>query len=133
MIETGMLYIGIGKRKTSVAKVFLKEGSGIIKVNNKSFEDFFSGVGEERELLKNPFILVNVSNKYDLDVKVNGGGISSQMDAIRLAIAKALCTINNDYRQIFNENLLLRRDSRIKERRKYGLKKARKASQYSKR
>ena len=91
MIETGMLYTGIGKRKTSVAKVFLKEGSGIIKVNNKSFEDFFSGVGEERELLKNPFILVNVSNKYDLDVKVNGGGISSQMDAIRLAIAKALC------------------------------------------
>lgn len=128
-----MLYTGIGKRKTSVAKVFLKEGSGIIKVNNKSFEDFFSGVGEERELLKNPFILVNVSNKYDLDVKVNGGGISSQMDAIRLAIAKALCTINNEYRQIFNENLLLRRDSRIKERRKYGLKKARKASQYSKR
>ena len=133
MIETGMLYTGIGKRKTSVAKVFLKEGSGIIKVNNKSFEDFFAGVGEERELLKNPFILVNVSNKYDLDVKVNGGGISSQMDAIRLAIAKALCTINNEYRQIFNENLLLRRDSRIKERRKYGLKKARKASQYSKR
>ena len=133
MSDTGTLYTGIGKRKTSVAKVFLKEGSGIIKVNNKSFEDFFSGVGEERELLKNPFILVNVSNKYDLDVKVNGGGISSQMDAIRLAIAKALCTINNEYRQIFNENLLLRRDSRIKERRKYGLKKARKASQYSKR
>jgi small subunit ribosomal protein S9 len=133
MIETGTLYTGIGKRKTSVAKVFLKEGSGLIKVNNKLFEDFFSGVGEERELIKNPLILVNVSNKYDLDVKVKGGGISSQMDAIRLAIAKALCTINNEYRQIFNENLLLRRDSRIKERRKYGLKKARKASQYSKR
>lgn len=133
MIETGTLYTGIGKRKTSVAKVFLKEGSGLIKVNNKLFEDFFSGVGEERELIKNPFILVNVSNKYDLDVKVKGGGISSQMDAIRLAIAKALCTINTEYRQIFNENLLLRRDSRIKERRKYGLKKARKASQYSKR
>jgi small subunit ribosomal protein S9 len=133
MTETGTLYTGIGKRKTSVAKVFLKEGSGTIKVNNKLFEDFFAGVGEERELLKNPFILVNVSNKYDLDVKVKGGGISSQMDAIRLAIAKALCTINNEYRQIFNENLLLRRDSRIKERRKYGLKKARKASQYSKR
>ena len=133
MTETGTLYTGIGKRKTSVAKVFLKEGSGTIKVNNKLFEDFFAGVGEERELLKNPFILVNVSNKYDLDVEVKGGGISSQMDAIRLAIAKALCTINNEYRQIFNENLLLRRDSRIKERRKYGLKKARKASQYSKR
>ena len=133
MSDTGIIYTGIGKRKTSVAKVFLKEGSGNIKVNNKLFEDFFSGVGEERELLKNPFILVDVNNKYDLDVKVNGGGISSQMDALRLAIAKALCTINVEYRQIFNQTLLLRRDSRIKERRKYGLKKARKASQYSKR
>ena len=133
MNDTGIIYTGLGKRKTSVAKVFLKEGSGDIKVNNKGFEDFFSGVGEERELLKNPFVLVNLSNKYDLDVKVKGGGISSQMDAIRLAIAKALCTINVEYRQIFNQNLLLRRDSRIKERRKYGLKKARKASQFSKR
>ena len=133
MSDIGIIYTGIGKRKTSVAKVFLKEGSGNIKVNNKLFEDFFSGVGEERELLKNPFILVDVNNKYDLDVKVKGGGISSQMDAIRLAIAKALCTINVEYRQIFNQTLLLRRDSRIKERRKYGLKKARKASQYSKR
>ena len=126
-------YSGIGKRKTSVAKVFLTEGSGTIKVNNKGFEEFFSAIGEERELVKNPFILVNVNNKYDLDIKVKGGGISSQLDAIRLAIAKALCTINTEYRQVFNQNLLLRRDSRIKERRKYGLKKARKASQFSKR
>jgi len=126
-------YSGIGKRKTSVAKVFLTEGSGNIKVNNKGFEAFFSGVGEERELVKNPFALVNVSNKYDLDIKVKGGGISSQLDAIRLAIAKALCTIDNEYRQIFNQNSLLSRDARIKERRKYGLKKARKASQFSKR
>lgn len=133
MIETGMFYTGIGKRKTSVAKVFLSEGSGNIKVNNKGFEEFFSGIGEERELVKNPFVLVNLVNKYDLDVKVQGGGISSQLDAIRLAIAKALCSINLEYREIFNQNLLLRRDSRIKERRKYGLKKARKASQFSKR
>ena len=128
-----MFYTGIGKRKTSVAKVFLSEGSGNIKVNNKGFEEFFSGIGEERELVKNPFVLVNLVNKYDLDVKVQGGGISSQLDAIRLAIAKALCSINLEYREIFNQNLLLRRDSRIKERRKYGLKKARKASQFSKR
>ena len=133
MNDKNISYSGIGKRKTSVAKVFLTEGSGNIKVNNRGFEDFFSGVGEERELVKNPFILINVSNKYDLDIKVKGGGISSQLDAIRLAIAKALCTINNDYRQIFNQNFLLTRDSRIKERRKYGLKKARKASQFSKR
>jgi small subunit ribosomal protein S9 len=133
MENTGIFYTGIGKRKTSVAKVFLKEGSGTITVNKKTFEDFFASVAEERELLKNPFIFVNVNNKYDVDVKVKGGGVSSQMDAIRLAIAKALCNINGEYRQVLNQNLLLRRDSRIKERRKYGLKKARKASQFSKR
>jgi small subunit ribosomal protein S9 len=130
---TNVLYTGIGKRKTSVAKVFLKEGSGIITVNNKSFEDFFSGVGEDRELIKNPFVLVNLTNKYDILVIVNGGGISSQLDAIRLAISKSICQISNEYRQTLNSQLLLRRDARIKERRKYGLKKARKASQYSKR
>ena len=130
---TNVLYTGIGKRKTSVAKVFLKEGSGVITVNNKSFEDFFSGVGEDRELIKNPFVLVNLTNKYDILVIVKGGGISSQLDAIRLAISKSICQISNEYRQTLNSELLLRRDARIKERRKYGLKKARKASQYSKR
>ena len=127
------VYTGLGKRKTSVAKVFLKEGKGSIQVNNKTFEDFFSGLPEEKEMINNPFILVNLTNKYDLEIKVKGGGISSQMDAIRLAIAKAICTINPENRVVLNQNLLLRRDSRIKERRKYGLKKARKASQYSKR
>ena len=130
---TNVLYTGIGKRKTSVAKVFLKEGSGVITVNNKTFEDFFSGVGEDRELIKNPFVLVNLTNKYDILVIVKGGGISSQLDAIRLAISKSICQISNEYRQTLNSQLLLRRDARIKERRKYGLKKARKASQYSKR
>lgn len=128
-----MIYTGIGKRKTSVAKVFLQEGAGSIKVNKKSLEDFFSGVGEECELIKNPLILMKINNNYDIDIKVYGGGITSQLEAIRLAISKAMCTINSDYRPILNQNLLLRRDSRIKERRKYGLKKARKASQYSKR
>jgi small subunit ribosomal protein S9 len=130
---TNVLYTGIGKRKTSVAKVFLKEGSGVITVNNKSFEEFFSGVGEDRELIKNPFVLVNLTNKYDILVIVKGGGISSQLDAIRLAISKSICQISNEYRQTLNSQLLLRRDARIKERRKYGLKKARKAPQYSKR
>lgn len=128
-----ILYTGLGKRKTSVAKVFFQNGTGVITVNNKSFEEFFLSLGEERELLKNPLILVNLNNLYDIDIKVHGGGVSSQLDATRLAIAKALCTINSENRQILNQNLLLRRDSRIKERRKYGLKKARKASQYSKR
>jgi small subunit ribosomal protein S9 len=127
------IYTGIGKRKTSVAKVFLKTGSGLIKVNNQPFEKFFLGINEERELIKNPLILVNLNNIYDINILVQGGGISSQLDAIRLAISKAICTINSENRQILNQNMLLRRDSRIKERRKYGLKKARKASQYSKR
>jgi small subunit ribosomal protein S9 len=127
------LYTGLGKRKTSVAKVYLKNGSGIITVNQKTFEDFFSGVVEEREKMKNPLLLVNLNNKYDISISVKGGGISSQMDAIRLAISKSICQINTEYRKILNQDLLLRRDSRIKERRKYGLKKARKASQFSKR
>lgn len=126
-------YSGLGKRKTSVAKVFLTPGSGVITINNKTFDHFFSGIGEEKELIKTPFILVNLKNEFNLDIKVQGGGIISQLEAIRLAISKAICTINGEYRQILNQKLLLRRDSRIKERRKYGLKKARKASQYSKR
>lgn len=133
MTTTTNFYSGLGKRKTSVAKVFLTEGSGIITINNKKFEDFFAGIGEEKELIKTPFVLVNLNNQYNLDIRVQGGGITSQLESIRLAIAKAICTIDSEHRQIFNQKLLLRRDSRIKERRKYGLKKARKASQYSKR
>lgn len=127
------LYEGVGKRKTSVAKVFLQNGSGIITINNKPFEEFFLGIGEERELIKNPLILVNLNNVYDINIIVHGGGITSQLEATRLAIAKAICNMSLETRQILNQHLLLRRDSRIKERRKYGLKKARKASQYSKR
>jgi len=133
MNSTEIIYTGLGKRKTSVAKVFLKEGVGSIKINDQNFEKFFSAVNEDRELIKSPFILVNLTNKYDIDVKVKGGGITGQLEAIRLAISKALCTINSEYRPILNQQSLLNRDSRIKERRKYGLKKARKASQFSKR
>jgi len=129
------VFEGLGKRKTSVAKVFLTQGSGIVLINKekKSFEEFFSGVLNEREYIQNPFIAVNLVNEYDLVIHVKGGGISSQIEAIRLAISKAICQIQQEYRPILKQNLYLRRDSRIKERRKYGLKKARKASQYSKR
>ena len=99
----------------------------------KSFEEFFSGVLNEREAIQKPFLVVNLLNEYDLIIYVKGGGISSQIEAIRLAISKAICKINQEYRPILKQNLYLRRDARIKERRKYGLKKARKASQYSKR
>jgi len=132
---TSKVFEGLGKRKTSVAKVFLTEGSGLILINKekKSFEEFFSGVLNEREAIQKPFLVVNLLNEYDLIIYVKGGGISSQIEAIRLAISKAICRIHQEYRPILKQNLYLRRDARIKERRKYGLKKARKASQYSKR
>jgi len=126
-------YTGIGKRKTAVAKLTVKEGSGVILINKKSIENFFSGLAEEKELIKTPFALLNLTNKYDVAVQVKGGGINGQLDAIKLALSKALCKIQNEYRPILNKSLLLRRDSRIKEIKKYGLKKARKGSQYSKR
>ena len=128
-----LIYTGIGKRKTAVAKIFLKEGSGIITVNNKSFEDSFLNLKDERNFIKNPLILLKLTNDYDIDIYVKGGGIMAQLDAIRLGIAKAIASIKTEYRVNLNQYLLLRRDSRIKERRKYGLKKARKASQFSKR
>lgn len=129
------IFSGLGKRKTSVAKVFLVEGSGTIEINKekKTFEDFFSGIFEENEIIQKPFLVVNLLNEYDVTIYVKGGGVTSQLEAIRLAISKAICTIKSEYRPILKQNLYLRRDSRIKERRKYGLKKARKASQYSKR
>jgi small subunit ribosomal protein S9 len=133
MNETSITYSGIGKRKTSIAKVFLKEGNGTITVNNQPFDIIFGSLKEEREIIKNPLIVVNLNNTFDIDIKIKGGGMSSQLEAIKLAISKAICTINDSYRPALKEQLFLRRDSRIKERRKYGLRKARKAPQYSKR
>lgn len=126
-------YTGLGKRKCAVAKVFLTKGTGTVKVNEKAFEDFFSGTSIEREMIKNPFIVTNLNNTYDVKVNIHGGGLTAQLEAIRLAISKAICQIDNNHRITLNQTSLLSRDSRIKERRKYGLKKARKASQYSKR
>ncbi len=127
------VYTGIGKRKTSVAKAYLQEGSGTIKINGKSFLDFFASNSGEEEKIKTPLVLVNAINSYDLNIFVKGGGIMSRIDAIRLAISKTLCKADPNNRAILKSNFLLNRDSRIKERRKYGLRKARKAPQYSKR
>lgn len=133
MNQQTVFYRASGKRKTSIAKVQLEKGSGAIVINKKTFDSYFSGLLDERDKIKTPFVLANMNNEYNIHAQVSGGGISSQLDAICLAVAKALCLVKAEYRNIFNKNLLLRRDSRIKERRKYGLKKARKASQYSKR
>ena len=133
MVEKKEIYTGLGKRKTAVAKVFLQEGKGNIQVNNLPFNIAFHSLKEEKEIIKNPLVLLNLTENYDIDIKVKGGGINAQLEAIQLAISKALCLIDPNYRPQLHEKLFLRRDSRIKESKKYGLKKARKAPQYSKR
>lgn len=126
-------YIAIGKRKTAIAKLFLKEGTGLFIVNNKNINDYFSTLDNNINNILIPLFLCNLQNKYDIKVNISGGGLSAQIDAIKLALSRVICQINKNYKLILNKSFLLNRDSRIKERRKYGLKKARKASQYSKR
>lgn len=133
MNSSNLVFQGLGKRKTSVAKVFLKKGSGKITVNHVAFEDFFSSLPYERDLVKKPLLELKLENEYDIDLFLKGGGVNSQIEAARLGIAKSLCQIAPDFRQQLSKKGFLNRDSRIKERRKYGLKKARKAPQYSKR
>lgn len=133
MEEKKETYTGLGKRKTAIAKVFLQEGNGQISINELPFDLAFPSLKQEKEIIKNPLTLLNLTNNYNIDIKVKGGGISAQLEAIQLAISKALCSVENSYRPQLHQELFLRRDSRIKERRKYGLKKARKAPQYSKR
>jgi small subunit ribosomal protein S9 len=127
------IYSGVGKRKTSIAKVFIKEGTGLITVNNSPFDIAFAALKEEKNKVKSPLLLLDLTALYDIEIKVKGGGLIGQLDAMKLAIAKALCTINESYRPKLHQEYFLHRDARIKERRKYGLKKARKAPQYSKR
>lgn len=123
----------IGRRKTSIAKVFLKNGNGHIIINEKPFEVYFSGLNTDRDKIKNSLLLLNLSNFFNIIIFVKGGGILSQMEAVSLAIAKSVCQLDKKYRPILNRYSFLKSDSRMKERRKYGLKKARKGSQYSKR
>lgn len=133
MTITKTVYNQTGKRKAAVARVFLVEGTGQILINKQKMENFFSHLPEECERIKKIFVLVNIFGQYDAEIYVNGGGFSAQADAIRLAIAKSIGKINSSYRLVLSQSFLLFCDSRVKERRKYGLKKARKAPQYSKR
>jgi small subunit ribosomal protein S9 len=126
-------YIGIGKRKTSTAKVLLIEGTGTLKVNNISFDNYFSSKIYQKTYIFESIFLLKLKNKFDFLISVKGGGKSSQLDAIKLAISKALCNKSNEYHKKIAKANLLSTDARVKERRKYGLKKARKAAQYHKR
>jgi small subunit ribosomal protein S9 len=121
-----------GRRKESVARVRLRPGTGKVTVNGRDFDSYF-GVLTHRVIAKEPLRLTQTEEVYDVDASVIGGGISGQAGALRLGIARALVSLDGDTRAPLKKAGLLTRDAREKERRKYGLKKARKAPQYSKR
>jgi small subunit ribosomal protein S9 len=121
-----------GRRKEAIARVRLRPGTGKITVNGVEFEKYFP-ILTHQVIAKVPLRLTQTEEVYDVDATLNGGGVSGQAGAIRLGIARALVSLDPDQRGILKKAMLLRRDAREKERRKYGLKKARKAPQYSKR
>lgn len=122
----------VGRRKTSVARVIMKAGTGSVVINGKPMNDFFNQQ-ESREDVILPFNLTQTAGQYDIKAKVNGGGTTGQSQAIRLAISKALLEINPEFRAILKPVGLLMRDPRMVERKKYGRPKARKRFQFSKR
>ena len=132
MASKKVVYYGTGRRKSSIARVRLVEGSGKITVNGKSIDEFF-GAETLKVIVKQPLTVTNTLEKYDVVASVNGGGFSGQAGAIRLGVARALNEANAEFRPALKSNGFLTRDSRSKERKKYGLKKARKAPQFSKR
>ena len=125
-------YTAIGRRKRSVAKVTLVKGKGTITVNGKDIKDYMPYETLVMDLVQ-PLELTEVKDKYDVVITVKGGGFSGQTGAIRLGIARALMLANADNRATLKTNGMITRDARIKERKKYGLKKARRAPQFSKR
>ena len=126
------VYSATGKRKQSIARVRLFPGEGKIMVNSRDFKEYF-----KREslitIIMEPFRVTNTENAYDIIADLSGGGISGQAGALRHSISKALLEINEEYRPILKREGFLTRDSRVKEWKKYGLKKARKRPQFSKR
>jgi small subunit ribosomal protein S9 len=125
-------YTATGKRKSSIARVFLKPGAGKIVINERPVEEYF-GRETLRMILRQPLELTGTIGKYDISVNVNGGGGSGQAGAIRHGISKALLDINPEFRTKLKKEGFLTRDSREKERKKYGQKGARKRFQFSKR
>ena len=132
MAKAKVQYNAVGRRKSSVARVYLTAGTGVITINGRTFEDYIPLPAVRLDVLQ-PLELTETKEKFDIYVNVNGGGVSGQAGAIRLGITRALMEANADYRAILKPAGLVTRDPRAKERKKYGLKKARRAPQFSKR
>lgn len=126
-------FYGLGRRKSSTARVRLTKGNGLVKVNDKTAQDYFTDSQTHLHELDKPFIALGQENKFNISVKVTGGGLSGQIAAIKLGIAKALIELNPDFKNTLRRADLLGRDPREKERKKFGLKGARKKRQFTKR
>ena len=122
----------IGRRKTSVARIFVSEGKGEITVNKKAYTDYFPTSTLQYKVVQ-PLALTGTEGNYDIKVTVVGGGTNGQAEAVRLAVSRALCQINEEHRLVLKPEGLLTRDPRMVERKKFGQKKARKKFQFSKR
>lgn len=131
MLEENVYY-ATGKRKSAIARTWLKPGNGNIVVNDRPLEDYFR-IGTAKTILQQPLVLTNTIDKFDVEIKVLGGGISGQAGAIRHGISRALILADPDLRTSLKRAGFIRRDSRVKERKKYGQKGARARYQFSKR
>ena len=127
-----IVFMGTGRRKKSIARVRIMPGTGVITINNKDINEYF-GLETLKVIVKQPLVATNTLDKFDAIAKVTGGGSTGQAGAVRHGIARALLLANGEYRPTLKVAGFLTRDPRMKERKKYGLKKARKAPQFSKR
>jgi small subunit ribosomal protein S9 len=132
MAKANAQYLGTGRRKSSVARVILTNGKGVFIINGRTFEDYIPSAATRLDVTQ-PLVLTETEGKFDITVNVYGGGLTGQAGAIRHGITRALMESNPDLRATLKPAGLVTRDPRSKERKKYGLKKARKASQFSKR
>ncbi len=128
----GIQYLGTGRRKSATARVYMRPGGGAIRINGRTFESFFPN-DALKLLIRQPLLLTETNDKFDFVVNVRGGGASGQAGAIRHGMSRALVEYNKELRKRLREGGFLTRDSRIKERKKYGQKGARARFQYSKR
>ena len=132
MAEDLVQYYGTGRRKSAIARVFLRPGAGEWKVNGKKFEEHFV-TEQQRVAAKRTLVLAELASSFDVVTTVRGGGVAAQADAVKMGIARALLEFNPELRKTLKTEGLLTRDARVKERKKYGQKGARKRFQFSKR
>jgi small subunit ribosomal protein S9 len=133
MSEKNRYHYGTGRRKTAVARVRMYPGKGAITVNGKTAPEYFGGRSLNQTILESPLVLTNTTGRYDIIVTVRGGGVSGQVGAVRHGISRALVRSDEELRPVLKRAGMLTRDARAKERKKVGLKRARKAPQYTKR